>query len=291
MRGLDARRRDRARERDEGILQPLAARAGARDLFGRHVHETRDFRVGDLALARRDLIDSGREGRGIRDALARQALEENRARVVRDEEALHLFGRMRAPPADDAHGHSRRRRHVPDRRHRARAPGDRHLLPGRGIHLLEIENPVDVGPHARRQRRPDHRRENRHVRLEARRVALRDQALPVRHPAFRRETVEQIPVEAVQTEPDDRRAVPRGSRRSDSRVRLIHGLAGRFRRRGRGGSLPRRLPTGEPAERPEQEGDGHDATPHSSGHHDFRSAASERMTAGWSALIASDRSK
>ena len=236
---LHPRRAQDVRERHDRIVEGLAGGAQARDLVGRHVDEAREVGVGDAAVPREDLLDAGRQRRRVGDARPREILEEDRADVVRDEEPLDFLGRVRRPPAHDADGEARRRRHVPDGRHRARVARDRHLLTALRVDLLEIQDLVDLRTHAGRDRRPDDRREHRHVALQRRRVAFGGQPLPVRHLPFRGEPVEQLPVEPVEAEPDDRRApaglalLPRpGVGRLDGRDRRDRGR--RRRRRGRG---------------------------------------------------------
>ena len=150
--------------------------------------------------------------------------------MVRDEEPLHLFGRMRGPPAHHADRHARRRGDVPDRRApRASARRSASSGPVAGSTSWKSRTRCDVRTDAGRERRPDHRREDRHEGLQPRRVPLGGEALPVGHPALRREPVEQLPVEAVQAEPDDRRAAARRAPRALRGVRRVH----RLRRRPR----------------------------------------------------------
>ena len=169
--------------------------------------------------------------RRIRRSVERQRVEQDRARVVAHEEAVHLFGRMRRPPSDDADPASRRRREVPDRRHRARVAGDRHLAARGRVDLLEIEHAMDVRRHARRLRRPEDGREQRKLARQLRGVALGRQALPVRHRAFRGKAIHELPVQTVEADPDHR---PRETGRAPCarrHVRRIDGRAWRGRRR------------------------------------------------------------
>ena len=237
---LHARGPDDGAQRHHRILERTALRARRGDLGRRHVEVLREVFVRNAAVARDDRLDAGRERRGIGDAGARQALEEDRARVVGDEEALDLFRRVRRPPAHDADGAPLRRGDVPDGRHGARVARDRLLLPADDVDLLEVEDAVHVRADAGRDRRPDDRREDRHEARQPRRVALGRQPFPVRHLALGGEPVEEIPVEAVEPEPDDRSAASRraaGTRRVVGVLDSLRGRGaarGRSRRRGRG---------------------------------------------------------
>ena len=222
---VHARRRDDARQRDDRIFHAGARGQGLRDLGLGHRHESGELRRSDLSVAGDDLRDTGREIFRIGHAGEGQILEEDRARVVGHEESFDLFGRMRGPPADHAHAQPRRRREIPHGRHRARESRDRHLLPRLPVDLLEIEDPVHVGPHTGRGRGPQQRREDRKEAREPAGRALRDEARPVGHLAFRRKPVEQLPVEAVQAEPD-------------------HGCPGSRRAAGFGAGPPPRRPLG-----------------------------------------------
>ena len=206
--GLDSRRADRAHEQDELVRKALLARALGGNLADGNGDETGEVLVCDRAFSRGDLLHARRQRRGKCEALLRQALEEDRAGVVGDEEALDLLRRMRGPPAHDAHRQARGGGHVPDRRHGTRVSGDRHLLAGDRIHLLEVEDTVDLRTDSGRQRRPHDRREDRYVGLEARGVSLGLEPLPVGHPPFGGQPVDELEVERVEAEPDHRCTTP-----------------------------------------------------------------------------------
>ena len=244
------------------VLEAGPARALGANLRLGDVDEARELRVGDGAVAGHDLLQALGERGGIRDAGAGNALEQDRAGVVRHEEALHLLGRMGGPPPDDADRDARGRREVPDRGDRARTPRDRHPRARGGVDLLEVQHAMHVRAHAGRDARPHDRGERRREAPEARAVALRREALPVRHPTLGDEPVQQLPVQAVQTQPDDRSAGPAGARRAGRRVDVLDGRRSRrARRRGdiRGGGLGA-PPAGEAAQG-EQNGAGRPSPP------------------------------
>ena len=77
---------------------------------------------------------------------------------------------------------------------------------------------------------------------EVRRGTLRGEALPVRHPALAREPVEELPVEAVQTEPDDAGAVRRPA--AAERAATSASSTGVAERRTRPARFPAEAPRG-----------------------------------------------
>jgi hypothetical protein len=184
--------------------------------LGRGVHGRQPS--SDDAVARQDLLQPLRERRRVRDAGAREALEQDRAGAVRHEEAGHLLRRMRRPPAHDADRFTRGRREVPDRGNGARSPGDRDPLAGGRVDLLEVEDAMDLGSDAGRDRRPHDGRERRAEALEPRRPALGREPLPARHPAVRDDPRRSSGSrQAVRAQPEDqgarRRAVACATRR------------------------------------------------------------------------------
>ncbi len=227
-----ARRGEHPAQRDDGILHPRVAAEGSRDLRLGEAEIRREVRGADAPVAAGHLRHAGFERSRKRHARARKLREEDRARPVGDEVAVDLFRRMRRPPAHDADLPARCRRQIPGSRRAARASGDGDLPPRIRIDLLEVEDAMDIGRDARRRRRPEHRRDQGIVAREARGVALGREPLPVRHPSFGREPVEQLEVEPVEAEPDDRRA-----RRW--RARLTRGDIGRLDRREGSGGNPR----------------------------------------------------
>ncbi len=127
-----------------GILHPGTARKRVGNLRGGRVQVRCEVLRRHPPVARNDLRDTGLERNRIRDAGKRQLVEQDRARVVGDEEARHLLGRMRRPPADDADLAARRGGEVPDRGHGARVARDRNLAAALRIDLLKIEDAVHV---------------------------------------------------------------------------------------------------------------------------------------------------
>ena len=199
----DARRAENAPEPDDGILHPGSARKRRGDLRLGKPEVGREVRGGNASVPRGDLRNAGLEAFGKGRARARKVRKEDGARAVGDEVAVDLFGRMRRPPADDADFSTRRRGQVPGRGRPPRATRDRDLAARLRVDLLEVEDAMHVGRDARRRRRPEHRRNQRVIAREPRRVALLRQPLPVRHRALGGEPIEQLEVEPVETEPDD----------------------------------------------------------------------------------------
>ena len=178
--------------------------------------------VGDLALARDGLRHAGLETRREGHAGEGEPLKEDRARPVGHEEAADLLGGMGGPPAHNTYIVTGRGREVPGRRHRAREAGNRRFLPGLGIDFLEVEDAVEIGSYARRRGGPENRGEDRREAREVGRVTLRRQALPVGHLAFAGQAIEQLPVQGVHPQPDDRMRLRGRARHAGGDIGVLH---------------------------------------------------------------------
>ncbi len=230
---IDPRGREDSREGHDLVLHPGAGPELRRDRVFRHVEVRREVGGADAPVAGNDLGHPRLQARRIRDARERQFLEEDRARAIGHEKAVHLLGGMRRPESHDPDASPGGGREVPDGGHGAREAGDRDLLSGPGVHFLKVEHPVYVGSDARRRGRPDDGRQDREEARYLARRTLGDEPLPVRHLAFRGEPVEELPVEAVEPDPYDRGLPACGPRRARA-VGGLDRLGGRCAGRGRG---------------------------------------------------------
>ena len=199
--GVGLRRRVRPAE----VRQVVFEAEGPGELLGRHVDERRDLLAPDvlgLAGQRPDRrLERLRESRSRGVGLLEPVLEQEVVReVVADDRSADRLRGPRRPPADDVRRAPRRRKDVPERLHAAHLARDGQLFARRRIDRDEMSDLVLVGSLSRRDRRPDHRREQRLRRPQRTVSSLLPQPGEIRKLAFGHQQIDRRRVGAVDAE-------------------------------------------------------------------------------------------
>ena len=152
--------------------------------------------------------------RRIHGAFGRAVLEvEEPEQTVRHQHAVDRLGRIGGPQTEHADLLAAPGRHVPDRGARSLGASDRLALAGARAKAHEVEHAVLERAGAGHHRRPQQRREWRVLGFEDTAMSLADEPRELRHPPLRHQSIEELPVAAVEADEVDGR--PRDRRIGD----------------------------------------------------------------------------